>query len=79
MKNLFGQLAFAGLIAAQFLAVVVTSSERFEGSLRGGGQRGGVSGRGMIPRKRLRLRSYPILVFNTLIFRRWFRTAQGGR
>jgi hypothetical protein len=36
MKNLFGLLAFAGLIAAQFLAVVVTYSERFEGNLRGG-------------------------------------------
>ena len=36
MKNLFGLLAFAGLIAAQFLAVVVTYSERFDGNLRGG-------------------------------------------
>jgi hypothetical protein len=69
MKNLFGLLAFAGLIAAQFLAVVVTCSERFEGNLRGGGQRS-VSGRGMIPRKRLRLWSYPLPVLHTQMFRR---------
>jgi hypothetical protein len=78
MKDLFGLLAFAGLIAAQFLAVVVTSSERFEGNLRGRGQ-GCTSGRGMIPRKRLRLWSYPLPVLHTLMFGRRFRTAQTGR
>src|SRR5262249_44353980 len=35
MKDLFGLLAFAGLIAAQFLAAVVACSERFENDPRG--------------------------------------------
>jgi len=36
MDGVFGLLAFAGLIAAQFLAVVVAYSERFETDPRGG-------------------------------------------
>jgi hypothetical protein len=38
MDDVFGLLAFVSLIAAQFLAVVVAYSERFESDLRGGQQ-----------------------------------------
>jgi hypothetical protein len=36
MGEIFGLLAFASLIAAQFLAVVVAYSQRFENDLPGG-------------------------------------------
>jgi hypothetical protein len=52
MDDVFGLLAFVGLIAAQFLAVVVAYSERFESDLRGGQQCATGMNRGMTPRKR---------------------------
>ena len=70
MNNVFGLLAFAGLIAAQFLAVVVAYSERFESDLRGGQQCATGTNRGMRPRKRLRHWSYPLPVLRTLMFQR---------
>jgi hypothetical protein len=70
MKNLFGLLAFAGLIAAQFLAVVVAHSERFESDLRGGQQCATGTNRGKISWKRLRRWSYSLPVLRTLMFRR---------
>jgi hypothetical protein len=54
MDDVFGLLAFVSLIAAQFLAVVVAYSERFESDLRGGQQCATGTNRGMMPRKRLR-------------------------
>jgi hypothetical protein len=65
MDDVFGLLAFVSLIAAQFLAVVVAYSERFESDLRGGQQRATGTNRGMIPRKRLRRWSYPLPVLRT--------------
>jgi hypothetical protein len=47
MDDVFGLLAFVGLIAAQFLAVVVAYSERFESDLRGGQQCATGTNRGM--------------------------------
>jgi hypothetical protein len=76
MDDVFGLLAFVSLIAAQFLAVVVAYSERFESDLRGGQQCATGTNRGMIPRKRLRRWSYPLPVLRTLMFRRYFRAAQ---
>jgi hypothetical protein len=47
MNDVFGLLAFAGLIAAQFLAVVAAYSERFGSDLRGGQQCATGTNRGM--------------------------------
>jgi hypothetical protein len=70
MDDFFGLLAFVSLIAAQFLAVVVAYSERFESDVGGGQQCATGTNRGMIPRKRLRRWSYPLPVLQTLMFRR---------
>jgi hypothetical protein len=49
MNDVFGLLAFAGLIAAQFLAAVVAYSESFESDPRGGQQCATGTNRGMRP------------------------------
>jgi hypothetical protein len=74
MDDFFGLLAFVSLIAAQFLAVVVAYSERFESDLRGGRQCATGTNRGMIPANACAVYSLPVL--RTLMFRRYFRAAQ---
>ena len=73
MDDVFGLLAFVSLIAAQFLAVVVAHSERFESDLRGGQQCAiGTKSWNDIPQTLAP--SLPVL--RTLMFRRYFRAAQ---